>query len=125
MEGINLEKENNSSATLTHEEILKLIDEIKSFENNFSIDNSKESELKEFVEVDPEIKTNELEFIEVKHDSLDENIKFTPADDKPNKLGLKEKIKKISKSKIKEKPSSEFQKKNIASTTFKIRLNDE
>ena len=37
MEGINLDKEDNSSATLTHEEILKLIDEIKRFENNFSV----------------------------------------------------------------------------------------
>ena len=125
MEGINLDKEDNSSATLTHEEILKLIDEIKRFENNFSVSRSEEEDLKEFIEVDPEIKTNELEFIEVKHENLDDKIEFAPIDYKINKSGLKEGIKKILKSKIKEKPSSEFQKKNIASTTFKIRLNDE
>ena len=113
---LDLDRENNSSATLTHEEILELIQEIKEFEkgvHGFDLD---AAELEEFIEVEHEI-SDEMEFLPVEDEPIEE---FTLAEDEKELPEFEEEtgIRRI----LKGKPKKE---REIVTTTFKFRINEE
>jgi len=111
MDESNPHKEGNSSLTLTHEEILELIEEIKELEKKYPGNNTEEPELKEFIEIEQEIPSEQVEFISV--------------EEEPEKPGLIQGFKKSQILKNKPKLKSEVPKKDITPATFKIRVNDE
>ena len=118
----NSEQESTSSITLTHEEILEFIEEIKEFEKKFQEHGLKESEGEvEFIEIEKDI----VEFAEVEQDSS-EQIEFIPVVGETKKPELKKSLKnsQISKPRY-EVQKEKIEEKAIDHATFKIRFNEE
>ena len=67
MEESDFKQDNNIYVPKTHEEILKMLDEIKDFEKKFQeYDLEKIEEVEEFIEVEKDL----VEFIDVEKDTL-------------------------------------------------------
>lgn len=109
----------------THEEILKMLDEIKDFEKKYQeYDLKKIEEVEEFIEVERDL----VEFIDVEKDTLKQ---IEPVPLKPDiiKPILKNKIRKRKKYRVRIRRRPEIKKekpvaKVITPATFKIRFNE-
>ncbi|MCK4995763.1 MAG: hypothetical protein KAR55_02645 [Thermoplasmatales archaeon] len=136
---LDFEQEDNYSVTKSHEEILRLIEEIKAFEENYPeyyvverteteeelIDIEKDGEhfselgqgTMEFIEVDPDV----VEFVEVGTEF--ESVPFEQETEKP---GLKDSITKSKFFKIKVRGSTDVKKARLErkAATFKLRFDE-
>ena len=134
---LDFEQEENYSVTKSHEEILRLIEEIKAFEEEFPeyyivekteeelIDVEKDGEhfsefghgIMEFIEVDPDV----VEFVEVGAEF--DSVPFEQETEKP---GLKDSITKSKFFKIKVRGSTDVKKARLErkAATFKLRFDE-
>lgn len=136
---LDFEQEENYSITKSHEEILRLVEEIKAFEERFPeyyiverteteeelIDVEKDGEhfsefgqgTMEFIEVDPDV----VEFAEVGAE-----FESVPFEQETGKSGLKDSITKSKFFKIKARGSTEVKKARLErkAATFKLRFDE-
>ncbi len=125
MEESDFKQDSNIYITKTHEEILKMLEEIKDFEKKYQgYDLEKIEETEEFFEVENDL----VEFFEVEEDTLKQ---FEPVSLKQDLIKpiLKNKIRKrrIFKVRIRRKPKikkAKIETKTINPATFKIRFNE-
>ena len=122
---LDLKQESNIYETKTHEEILKMLEEIKDFEKKYQeYDLEQIEEAEEFIEVEKDL----VEFIDVEKDTL-KQIEPIPIKHDAIKPISKNKIRKKRKLKVRvrrrpEKKKAKPETKVITPATFKIRFNE-